>query len=655
MSTPTYRALLIGNSTYPNDPGNLPDLEGPRNDLSLLRDALSDERYGLFPSDNVRLVAERTMPEVLREIEELLRSTTSRDCVLVYYSGHGRLDQSNDFYLCTRDTHADFLRSTAVNAGTVSKMIDESAAGTTIILLDCCHSGAFKTGEDVAQRLAGGGRFVITSCRTGELANDADAQNHASMFTHWLVEGLRGGAPDEDGDGLIGLEGLYDFLFSRLRELGRPTPQKRFSGSGDVPIALRSPSEPQGTGPGGLIEQISAVPILDVSPLEIDLGELAPGEPVPAERIAVINRGGGTLEWTADSSDEWVGVSTDAAGVLVRVDPRPGLNRANVFVRDEGTGLIRTVRVRARVSEVGIVAGPSGSDRTGIGGPIPSAGVTAFRWGRVAELLGPVAAMVAGLIALVTSAHYVDYIRAQRGDFVMLRTDNWGTGLFDSAVLGAMLALAGLLALAPLWRRPMLAACFGLAVMLVALRVGEVIRMQRITEGPGVWFTTVTLLAAVVTAVACALSWRQHGSRPWAPVVPLAVAVAAGLVWSVAHLIKPYHDYRGGIGDPSQTGLVWLLTAVVIVALILFATRLEWILGISLLCVVALVPVVDVIGDIIWRVSGRQGAERGAVGWWITYLAVIVLVVSVGTLLRPPPLGTARASLAPLRRLRRGR
>ena len=241
MSTPTYRALLIGNSTYPSDPGNLPDLEGPRNDLSLLRDALSDERYGLFPSDNVRLVAERTMPEVLREIEELLRSTTSRDCVLVYYSGHGRLDQSNDFYLCTRDTHADFLRSTAVNAATVSKMIDESAAGTTIILLDCCHSGAFKAGDDVAQRLAGGGRFVITSCRTGELANDADVQNHASMFTHWLVEGLRGGATDEDGDGLVGLEGLYDFLFSRLRELGRPTPQKRFSGSGDVPIALEKP------------------------------------------------------------------------------------------------------------------------------------------------------------------------------------------------------------------------------------------------------------------------------------------------------------------------------------------------------------------------------------------------------------------------------
>jgi hypothetical protein len=128
-----------------------------------------------------------------------------------------------------------------------------------------------------------------------------------------------------------------------------------------------------------------------------------------------------------------------------------------------------------------------------------------------------------------------------------------------------------------------------------------------------------------------------------------------GSLWSVAHLIKPYHDYRGWIGDPNQTGLAWLLMAVVMVTLTLLATRLEWILGISLLCVLALVGAVDAIGDAVWRLSGRQGNEQGTVGWWITCLAVIVLIASVGTVLRPPPLGTARASLASLRRLRRAR
>lgn len=38
-----YRALLIGNSHYPDDPGNLPDLKGPINDVSALGRALAEE------------------------------------------------------------------------------------------------------------------------------------------------------------------------------------------------------------------------------------------------------------------------------------------------------------------------------------------------------------------------------------------------------------------------------------------------------------------------------------------------------------------------------------------------------------------------------------------------------------------------------------
>ena len=256
------------------------------------------------------------MPEVLREVEQLLRSTTARDYVLIYYSGHGRLDQSNEFYFCTRDTHSDYLRSTAVNAGTVSKMVDESAAGTTVILLDCCHAGAFKGGGDIADSLAGGGRFVITSSRAGELANDASAQNHASMFTSCLVEGLRGGAPDDDADGLIGLSGLYDYVFTRLAALGRQIPQKRFSGSGDVPIAAasvrRGPDRPGRAGRARHRARCwtSRRP-------RSTWARCLPGEPLPSERIAVINRGGGTLEWSAEASDDWVEVRVDTAGVLL--------------------------------------------------------------------------------------------------------------------------------------------------------------------------------------------------------------------------------------------------------------------------------------------------------------------------------------------------
>src|SRR5262245_33115287 len=134
QSRRTYRALLIANSTFPDDALNLPELDGPRNDAIVLRDALCDSESGLFSADNVRLVTEKTMSEVLREVEDFLRSATRQDTVLLYYSGHGLLDQSGELFFCTRDSLTERLRSTAVKAPDLRAMMDESAAGATVVV-----------------------------------------------------------------------------------------------------------------------------------------------------------------------------------------------------------------------------------------------------------------------------------------------------------------------------------------------------------------------------------------------------------------------------------------------------------------------------------------------------------------------------------------
>ena len=43
-----YRALLIGNSTYPADEHNLQTLKGPVKDIAVLNRALIDPVTGLF-------------------------------------------------------------------------------------------------------------------------------------------------------------------------------------------------------------------------------------------------------------------------------------------------------------------------------------------------------------------------------------------------------------------------------------------------------------------------------------------------------------------------------------------------------------------------------------------------------------------------------
>lgn len=347
----TYRALIVANSTFPDDPG-LVDLEGPRNDPGLLRDALSDAHVGLIPNDNVRLVIERTMAEVLQEIERFLADGTRDDTLILYYSGHGKLNHRNELFLCTRDTQSAFLKSTAIKASAVREMIDDSAASATVILLDCCHSGRFKSGGDMSSDLAGRGTFVLASSRAGELANDTDVPNRASFFTHLLVEGIRHGANDQDGDGIVTLNDIYDFVYGAVLDAGNryPVPQKKFHGDGHVALAKRSESAAEDHEE--LLDPAHEEPILDVTVPRIDLGEVEPDEAIPPERVSVVNRGGGTLNWTFDDSQaDWVQAERDGNELVLHVRPRIGDRYAAVYVRDTRLDLVKTVRISVHVRD----------------------------------------------------------------------------------------------------------------------------------------------------------------------------------------------------------------------------------------------------------------------------------------------------------------
>ena len=346
MAERGYRALLIGNSTFPNDSSNLQALEGPVNDIALLRDVLTDPGAGLFNPHDVRLLPERTMSEILIELERFFSSASREDRLLLYYSGHGLLTTTNQLLLAARDTRTDSLLATTVSAAAINTMIDQSAAMTTIIVLDCCYSGSYK-GADLPRSLTGNGRYLLTSTRSGELANDADRRNGTSQFTTQLVEGLRSGAPDRDGDGFVDLDDLYEYVHRKLAVIGRQTPQRTFAGGGDVPVARRPFLEgpPRGRD-GGASE---ARPVLDLSETVVDLGEIGPDEELPPERVTVLNRGGGHLDWLAVTDDEWLAVTPDGDDVLIKLHPRPGSNRGAVRVRDRGAGGAKTIRVHVEV------------------------------------------------------------------------------------------------------------------------------------------------------------------------------------------------------------------------------------------------------------------------------------------------------------------
>jgi Caspase domain len=243
-----YRALLIGNSTYPADEHNLQALKGPVKDIAALNRALADPGTGLFDDADVTLLPEATSTRAIRALGRFFGTATRDDVLLVYFSGHGKLDHSGRLHLCMQDTDSTDLLSTAVSSARVNEFADASRARNVVIVLDCCHAGAFR-GADLGQAVAGPGRYVLASCRGTQLANDATMENGTSFFTQHLVDGLLGAAADHDGDGYATFSDLYAYVDRRLREAGKQIPQRRVDGDGDLPLAKRPPPAPEATAP----------------------------------------------------------------------------------------------------------------------------------------------------------------------------------------------------------------------------------------------------------------------------------------------------------------------------------------------------------------------------------------------------------------------
>jgi uncharacterized caspase-like protein len=234
-----YRALLIGNSTYPADEHNLQPLKGPARDIAALNRALVDPATGMFTDGDVTLLPEVSSPRALRALGAFFGNADRDDVLLLYFSGHGKLDLSGRLHLCMQDTETTDLLASAVSSTRINEFVEASRARNAVIVLDCCYAGAFR-GGDFGDAVAGPGRYVLTSCRGTQLANDATDDGGTSHFTQHLVDGLTHAAEDKDGDGFVSFSDLYAFVDRQLRSEGKQIPQRRVDGDGDLRMARRT-------------------------------------------------------------------------------------------------------------------------------------------------------------------------------------------------------------------------------------------------------------------------------------------------------------------------------------------------------------------------------------------------------------------------------
>src|SRR5262245_46398805 len=215
-------ALIIGSSEY--DDAKLSRLRTPYMDVRNLAEALSDPAIGGF--DEVTPLINQSSLLIRRSIARLFAEKKPDDLLLLFFSGHGVRDDNGDLYLAVKDTESDLLSATAIPAAFITAEMDRSRSRRQILILDCCHSGAFARGTKGAPGLGVGtaaafqgngyGRIVLTASDSTQYAWEGDqviGQPENSVFTHYLVRGLKTGEADADADGRITLDELFDYVY----------------------------------------------------------------------------------------------------------------------------------------------------------------------------------------------------------------------------------------------------------------------------------------------------------------------------------------------------------------------------------------------------------------------------------------------------------
>ena len=131
-------ALLIATSKY-SDPA-LQQLRAPGHDARDLAAVLSNPQIGGF---TVQTLIDARHGELLEAIEGFCADRRLDDQLLIYLSCHGLLDDRGRLYYAATDTRRPRIAATAIAATWLNERLEDCRARSQIVILDCCHSGAF--------------------------------------------------------------------------------------------------------------------------------------------------------------------------------------------------------------------------------------------------------------------------------------------------------------------------------------------------------------------------------------------------------------------------------------------------------------------------------------------------------------------------------
>ncbi len=257
------RALLIATDTY-SDP-LFSELRGASADVEMLAAVLADSSIGGY---SVQVLRNEAAHDVTSAIEGLFVEAGRDDLILLYAAGHGVKNDAGQLYLAMANSRRDRLQASTVSAQFVRDQMTRSRSRCITVWLDCCYAGAFPPGAipraatqvmDVLPQLNGRGRAVMTASSAMEYAFETGAEPNLTstdtgtagrgVFTNMLIQGLKTGNADLDGDGYIDVEELYRYVYEQMKATRfQQTPQldSQIEGKLYIATSVRGPRNTYG-------------------------------------------------------------------------------------------------------------------------------------------------------------------------------------------------------------------------------------------------------------------------------------------------------------------------------------------------------------------------------------------------------------------------
>jgi WD40 repeat protein len=255
--------VAIGVSNYSDATYNLTYAAKDAQDLS----KLYESKKANFKNINIISLtdAQGTRDNILKVRETLIKSNEN-DEVIIFFAGHGVLDNQLDYYFATHDLDFNDPSSRGLRYEALENLLDGIGARKKLMLIDACHSGeidkdettliasatkapnvksrGFKNAEskntglensfELMQHLfadirKGTGAAVIASASGVEFAYESPEWKNG-VFTFAVLEGLRAPAKtDKNKNTTIEVSELRDYVSTRVTELtsGKQHPTTR--------------------------------------------------------------------------------------------------------------------------------------------------------------------------------------------------------------------------------------------------------------------------------------------------------------------------------------------------------------------------------------------------------------------------------------------